>query len=320
MSTRRMNPRQRNLASNLEAPLGVTDVVMGRDPLAARSQTAARLASQKADPRRMIARIALYLILLIGGLGMIFPFFWMVISSFKLPQDIYTLSLVPPNPTLDNYREVLNQTEYIRWFLNSLVVASITTISVAFFDSLAGYTLAKFRFPGQWIIFILILSTLMVPTEMLVIPWYMMSITFHWTDTYWGVMFPGVISAFGVFLMRQFFAGVPNDLIDAARLDGFTEFQIFWKIALPLVKPAVAALCIFTFLGNWNAYIWPLIVTRSEEMRTLPVGIAFFSSEAQSSFHLIMAAAALATVPVLIIFVIFQRQIIKGIVLTGLKG
>ena len=109
----------------------------------------------------------------------------------------------------------------------------------------------------------------MVPTEMLVIPWYVVAIDLHWTDSYWGIMFPGVMSAFGVFLMRQFFTGVPNDLIDAARLDGFSEFRIFWKIALPLVKPALAALCIFTFLGNWNAYIWPLIVTRSSEMRTL---------------------------------------------------
>jgi len=317
-----MSTDQQFAAIDQDAPLGATDVMLGKDPLGARSQqaTAAIAASRKPNAKKTLARIALYLILFIGGIGMIFPFIWMVVSSFKLPQDIYTLSLIPPTPTLDNYREVLDKTEYIRWFLNSLVIASITTISVAFFDSLAGYTLAKFNFPGKSIIFILILSTLMVPTEMLVIPWYMMSINFHWTDTYWGIMFPGVISAFGVFLMRQFFSGVPNDLIDAARLDGFTEFQIFWKIALPLVRPAVAALCIFTFLGNWNAYIWPLIVTRSETMRTLPVGIAFFSSEAQSSFHLIMAAAALATVPVLIIFIIFQRQIIKGIVLTGLKG
>ena len=272
------------------------------------------------DWKKTGAKFLLYLILLIGGLGMIFPFIWMAASSLKHAQDIYTLSIIPDSPTLDNYREVLDKTKYIRWFVNSLIVASITTASVAFFDSLAGYTLAKFNFPGKSVIFIAILSTLMVPTEMLVIPWYVVAIDLHWTDSYWGVMFPGVMSAFGVFLMRQFFGGVPNDLIDAARLDGFSEFRIFWKIALPLVKPALAALCIFTFLGNWNAYIWPLIVTRSSEMRTLPVGIAFFSSEANNAFHLVMAAAALATIPVLVIFVIFQRQIIKGVVLTGLKG
>ncbi|MBA2290493.1 MAG: carbohydrate ABC transporter permease [Chloroflexia bacterium] len=284
------------------------------------TRQAASTVVQQKDWRRPVARFLLYLILLIGGLGMVFPFVWMVASSLKNASDIYSLSLIPPDPTLANYREVLNETPFARWFFNSLVVALITTASVAFFDSLVGYVLAKFRFPGRTVIFLLMLSTLMVPTEMLVIPWFVMSINLGWTDSYWGIMFPGVISAFGIFLMRQFFMGVPNDLIDAARIDGFSEFRIFWKIALPLVKPALAALCIFTFLGNWNAYIWPLIVVRSEEMRTLPVGIAFFSSEAGSAFHLIMAAAAMATVPVIIVFVIFQRQIIKGIALTGVKG
>jgi len=299
---------------------GVPEVDSIRNQELERAREVALAAVGKQDRKRRYAQIVLAIMLLIGGLGMIFPFVWMVVSSLKRAQDIYSLSLIPPEPTLGNYKEVLQKTSYVRWFANSIVIATITTLSVAFFDSLAGYTLAKFRFPGSTAIFVLILSTLMVPTEMLVIPWYMMSIEFHWTDSYWGIMFPGVMSAFGVFLMRQFFMGVPNELIDAARLDGFSEFRIFWKIALPLVKPAVAALCIFTFLGNWNAYIWPLIVTRSESMRTLPVGIAFFSSESQSSFHLIMAAASLATVPVIIIFLIFQRQIIKGIALAGLKG
>lgn len=276
---------------------------------------------QKRDIRRKrMGQLVLMAVLLLGGLLMIFPFVWMISSSFKRPQDLYSLSLIPPVFTLDSYRTVLQDTEYIRWFANSLIIALITTASVAFFDSLAGYTLAKLKFPGGMVIFVLILSTLMVPTEMLVIPWFMMSIEMGWTDSYWGIMFPGVISAFGVFLMRQFFMGVPNELIDAARVDGFSEFQIFWKIAMPLVKPAIAALCIFTFLGNWNAYIWPLIITRSEEMRTLPVGIAFFSTENQAAFDLIMAAASLATVPVIIIFLIFQKQIIKGIALAGLKG
>lgn len=275
---------------------------------------------QRAARKRKLSQIAVVVVLLLGGLLMIFPFAWMVSSSFKRPQDIYSLSLIPPVFTLDSYRAVLNDTSYVRWFLNSLIIATITTASVAFFDSLAGYTLAKFKFPGVTLIFVLILSTLMVPTEMLVIPWFMMSIELQWTNSYWGVMFPGVISAFGVFLMRQFFMGVPNELLDAARIDGFNEFQIFWKIAMPLVRPATAALCIFTFLGNWNAYIWPLIVIRSEEMRTLPVGVAFFSSENQARFDLIMAAASLATVPVIIIFLIFQKQIIKGIALAGLKG
>jgi multiple sugar transport system permease protein len=294
-------------------PRAAAAAVPGDRP-AATSVTARR------DWRRPVARVALYLILLAGGLLMVFPFVWMVVSSLKSASEIYSLSLLPPNPSLANYREVLNETPFIRWFANSLLVAGITTASVAFFDSLVGYVLAKFRFPGRQLIFLVILSTLMVPTEMLVIPWYMLSINLHWTDSYWGIMFPGVISAFGIFLMRQFFLGVPDDILDAARIDGFSEFRIFWTIALPLVRPALAALCIFTFLGNWNAYIWPLIVIRSDEMQTLPVGIAYFSSEAGSAFHLIMAAAAMATIPVIIVFIIFQRQIIKGIALTGVKG
>jgi len=284
--------------------------------------TAARIAAEAArvrDPRRTVARLFLYAILLVGGLAMIFPFVWMVVSSLKTAQEITSLALIPEHPTLDNYRRVFGATQFVRWFINSLIIAGITTASVAFFDSLAGYTLAKFRFPGQQLVFIMILSTLMVPTEMLVIPWYLMSINLHWSNSYWGIMFPGVMSAFGVFLMRQFFENVPNELLDAARIDGVSEFGLFWRIALPLVRPALAALCIFTFLGNWNAFLWPLIVTRTPEMRTLPVGIAFFSSEAGSAYELIMTAAALATIPVLVIFAIFQRQIIKGVALTGLK-
>ena len=309
-----MTTKSTDLRSTIASPEALPTAVPARPYASALAE------ARRERRRKRIAQVILATILLIGGMMMVFPFVWMLASSLKRAQDIYSLSLVPPDPTLGNYTTVLRETSYVRWFGNSLLVAGITTASVAFFDSLAGYTLAKFRFPGATIIFILILSTLMVPTEMLVIPWYVMSIELSWTDSYWGIMFPGVISAFGVFLMRQFFMGVPNDLIDAARLDGFSEFRIFWSIALPLVKPALAALCIFTFLGNWNAYIWPLIVIRSEDMRTLPVGIAFFSSESGSAFHLIMAAAALATIPVIIIFLVFQRQIIKGIALAGLKG
>lgn len=264
--------------------------------------------------------VVAYILLSLGALVMIFPFLWMLATSLKLPQDIYNLSLLPPQPTLSNYSHVLDKTPYLRWFGNSLLIATVTTLSVLFFDSLAGYTLAKFEFPGRQVIFVLILSTLMVPTELLVIPWYVMSVNFHWADSYWGIMFPGIMSAFGVFLMRQFFQSVPNELLDAARIDGVSEFGLYWRIALPLVKPALAALAIFTFLGNWNAYLWPLIVIQSPKMQTLPVGVALFSSEAGSQYHYIMAAASMATVPVLIIFAVFQRQIIRGIALTGLKG
>jgi multiple sugar transport system permease protein len=270
---------------------------------------------------RMFQTFVLYAVLTAVGIVMVFPFVWMVSTSFKQPLDIYTLSLLPTHPTLDNYVIALTRFPFARWFGNSLLVAGVTTLSVAFFDSLAGYVLAKLEFPFKNIIFIAILCTLMVPTEMLVIPWYILSVDYHLTDTYWGIMFPGVISAFGVFLMRQFMHSVPNELLDAGRIDGLGEFGLFWRVALPLVTPAVAALCILTFLGNWNAFLWPLIVIQDPLMRTLPVGLSQFSyGEAGSRWELIMTGASIATVPVLIVFAIFQRHIIRGVALTGLKG
>jgi len=291
---------------------------------------ATRVASDAAVPRGAVGQTLFprrapwdalaYLLLAAGGLLIVFPFVWMLATSLKGPREIFELHFWPQAPTLDNFRQVLTTTQFPRWFLNSFVIAAVTTGSVAFFDSLTGYTLAKLRFPGRQVIFIVILSTLMVPTEMLVIPWYTLSVQLGWIDTYWGIMFPGLTSAFGVFLMRQFMTGVPDELLDAARIDGLSEFGVFLRIALPLVRPALAALGIFTFLGNWNAFIWPLIVIQTPAMRTLPVGITLFSGEAGSSWHLIMAASSLAVLPVLAVFIILQRQIIEGVVLTGLRG
>jgi len=160
----------------------------------------------------------------------------------------------------------------------------------------------------------------MIPTEMLVIPWYIMSSRFGWLDSYWGIMFPGMMSAFGVFLMRQFMDSVPDDLLDAARIDGMSEFGIFVKITLPLVKPALATLAIFNFIGDWNAFLWPLIVSSTPKMYTLPVGLAYFSSENLMRWEMIMTGSTVSTIPLIIVFLIFQKHIVKGIALTGLKG
>jgi multiple sugar transport system permease protein len=170
------------------------------------------------------------------------------------------------------------------------------------------------------IVFVAILSTLMIPTEMLVIPWYLMSKTFGWLDSYWGIMFPGVMTAFGTFLMKQFFESVPDDFLEAARIDGLNEFQIWWSVAMPMVTPALSALAIFVFLGNWTAFIWPLIVTNSQELYTLPVGLTTFSVEQTVEWEMVMTGAAVATIPTLIVFLIFQRYIIRGVAMAGLKG
>lgn len=261
-----------------------------------------------------------YLLLALGGLLMAFPFFWMVLTALKPFLEIFQPAPLPRELTLENFRFILDETLFLRWFLNSFIVSSLTTLSVLFFDSLVGYTLARLRFPGRDLFFFLILSTLMVPTEMLVIPWYIMSVEKGWVDTYWGLLFPGLITAFGVFLMRQFFQTLPQDLFDAARLDGLSEMGIFLRIGLPLVRPALATLAILTFLGNWNAFLWPLIIVQTAEMRTLPVGVALFSGEAGTAWHLIMAASSLSVLPTLVVFLFFQRQIVEGVVLSGLRG
>ncbi|GAB4575393.1 MAG: carbohydrate ABC transporter permease [Anaerolineae bacterium] len=269
-------------------------------------------------------RLFSYLALTLIALTMVVPFLWMIATSLKPPTEILRPNFFPHNPTIENYNYILFNTALPRWYLNSLIVAVMSTVSVAFFDSLAGFVFAKYDFPGKRFIFILFLSSLMVPTEMLIIPWYIMSVDpiigSTWVDTYWGIAFPGLITATGIFLMRQFMQGVPNELLDAARIDGVSEFGLFWRIAVPLSLPAIGALCIFNFLGNWNAFIWPLIVTSAKEMMTLPVGVQFFSTEAGADWHLIMAGASLSVIPLLIIVIIFQRYIIEGVALTGLKG
>ncbi len=265
-------------------------------------------------------RIITWTLLFIGGVIMVTPLLFMLSTSLKDASQVYDLRIIPAAPTLDNYWEILSDGRFTRWFVNSMVVALIVTISNVFFDSLVGYTLAKFRFRGRYIVFIAILSTLMIPTEMLVLPWYLMASQLGWLDSYWGIMFPGMMTAFGTFLMKQFFEGVPDDFLEAARIDGLNEFTIWWKIALPLVTPALSALAIFTFLGNWTAFFWPLIVTTSADLYTLPVGLSSFAVEQSVQWEKIMTGASIATLPTLTIFLFLQRYIVRGVMLAGLKG
>lgn len=275
-----------------------------------------------ASPMKNIrpGKIIGWTVLLIGGLIMITPLLFMFSTSFKTASQVYDLRLIPAAPTLDNYIKVMSDGRFLRWFLNSTFIAVSVTLSNVFFDSLVGFTLAKYRFRGRYFIFLAILSTLMIPTEMLVIPWYLMSSQLGWLDSYWGIMFPGMMTAFGTFLMKQFFETIPDDFLEAARIDGLNEFQIWWKVAMPLVTPALSALAIFTFLGNWTAFFWPLIVTTSAELYTLPVGLSSFAVEQSIQWELIMTGAALATLPTLIVFLLLQRYIVRGVMLAGLKG
>ena len=270
--------------------------------------------------RKTYKLMPVYALLSLGAVFMVFPFVWMVLTSLKTGADVYSFSMIPNPATTQNYSFVFTRTDFVRWFLNSIFVAVMVVSSVLMFDTLVGYTLCKMQFQSKQLVFILIMSTLMVPTEMLIIPWYLMSAQLKWLNTYWSIMFPGLITAFGIFMMRQFFEGVPDELLEAARIDGLNELGIYARIALPLVMPAVSALAIFTFLGNWNAFLWPVIIVSNKELVTLPVGLAMFTTENNPEWERIMTAASLGTVPVLAVFMVFQRQIIEGINLSGLKA
>ncbi len=267
-----------------------------------------------------VVQMARWILLMAGGMLMVLPIIYMLSTSLKWPHEIYNLSIIPDEPTLENYIYVLEDGRFYVWFFNSLIIAVATTVSAVLFDALVGYVLCKFEFRGRMIVFVAILSTLMIPTEMLIIPWYLMAKNFGWLDSYWGIMFPGMMTAFGTFLMKQFFESVPDDFLEAARIDGLNELEIWWRVAMPMVTPALAALAIFVFLGNWTAFIWPLIVTNSPELYTLPVGLTTFSVEQSVEWELIMTGAALATIPTLVVFLVFQRYIIRGVVMAGLKG
>lgn len=265
-------------------------------------------------------------VLLYGLFGLVafsftLPFLLMLSSAFKTSAEIIKIppALLPAHPSFAAFRTVLTEAPYLTWYRNSLLVAGAVTTLTMFTSTLAGYIFAKFEFPGRGLLFVLILSTMMVPFPVLLIPSYLIVDYLHLLNTLWALIVPGMVSAFGIFLMRQFIAGVPNDLIEAARIDGASEFAIFARIVIPLVRSPMAALGVFAFLGSWNDYLWPLIVINDLNKSTVPLALTFFNSQHAQRYDLVMAAAALAVIPVIIVFVIFQRQIVNALMLAGMK-
>jgi ABC-type glycerol-3-phosphate transport system permease component len=276
------------------------------------------------DRQRRLRRIGLGILYgLFSLVALIFtlPFFLMLSNAFKTSAEIVRIppTLIPREPTLNAFRTVLEEAPYVRWFANSLLVSISVTLMVLLTSSLAGYIFAKFSVPGRDVIFVLLLATMMVPFPVLLIPSYLIVNKLGLINSLWALIVPGIASAFGIFLMRQFIAGIPNDLIEAARLDGASEWAIYARIVVPLARPPMAALGIFTFLAAWNDYLWPLIVINDQEKSTLPLALTFFNSQHAQRYDLVMAAAAMAVIPVIIVFVLFQRQIVNALVLAGLK-
>ena len=272
--------------------------------------------------RPNVGTITLYLVLSLGAIVMLTPLLQMITTSFKTSGEALRVppTLLPEHASLDAYRTVLTQAPFGLWFRNSVLVAVSVTALILFTSSLAGYIFAKFKFPGRDLLFTLLLGTLMVPFPVILIPIYLIVNNLHLLNTLFALIVPSTVSAFGIFLMRQFIAAIPDDLIDAARLDGASEFGIYWRLIRPQLGPAMGALGIFTFLASWNDYLWPLIAINDQDKMTLPLALAFFNSSHATRYDLVMAAAVLIVLPVIAAFLFFQRQFINALVLSGMKG
>lgn len=264
-----------------------------------------------------------HLILLSGVTIMIVPFMYMVGTSFKPPPEVISWppTLWPENPTLENYASLRTAAPFGRFFLNSIIVAAVSTLGIISTSTLAGYIFSKFRFPGRNILFIILLSTAMVPFETYLIPLYLIARNLKLINTYAGLVGPYLIMSFGIFLMRQNIgSAIPDELLDAARIDGASEWRIFFQIIIPLSKSAISALGILAFMQAWAAFIWPLILATEREMYTMEVGLSIFQRRFTIEYGSITAGSTISIVPILIIFLILRRHIIRGITLTGLKG
>lgn len=277
---------------------------------------------RKKNFRIFLSRIPLYLILLIISFVTVYPFFFMFTTSLKDTLSIYSTvtQIIPKAVTLDNYRVLFTQVPFLRWMLNTLIVAGAVTAIKIIIDSMAGYAFARRSFWGRDILFSIIISTLMIPVAVTIIPIFLMIKKMGLYDTYWGLILPPLSMPIGIFLMRQYMTSLPSELEDAARIDGCNEFEIYWKIILPLSAPAIAVLGIFTFMNQWVSLLWPVIVTNSEYMKTLTVGISVLKAQWVSNWGVIMAASFGSFFPVLIVFLFFQRYFIKGLTAGAVKG
>ena len=293
-----------------------------------------------------ISRAVAYAILVPGAILFVAPFAWLVSASFQHTGDIFSWppQWIPHHPTLEGYKlffgiggeaaQDRGAEGVPRWFINSVFVATSVTVLQLFFNSLAAYVFAKRRFPGRDAIFLVFLATMMVPAQVTLIPNYLVlkhiplfggndifGLGGHgWLDSYYGLILPGAVSAFGIFLLRQYMRSIPDSLLDAARIDGASEFKIFWRIVLPLCRPALAATAIFTFTYAWEDFFWPLIIVSSPDHYTAPLGLALFVVKNRTSWDMLMAGSVIATLPMVVVFMIFQRNFIRGISLSGIKG
>lgn len=261
------------------------------------------------------------IILSILALMAFIPLYWMVVTAFKQPTLTmkFPPEIFPKNPTLQNFESLFQRRDLFRWTLNSVIVAGTVTLTQIFLCAMAGYAIAKKRFPGSKLFFWIYISSMMIPKQVTIVPLYIMVANFGMVDSYAGLILPSIAAPFGVFLMRQFMLSLPNEIIDAARIDGAGEFKTFWTIILPMSKPALAVLGIFTFVGEWNSFLWPLIVTQSSKMKTLQAGLALIQEEVPMEYAYLMAGATFAAIPMIIVFLSFQKYFLRGVTVGAVK-
>lgn len=267
--------------------------------------------------------LALYVVLIVMSLVIIVPIVWIVLTSFKTDYDAITNSASPiPHPfTLHAYQTLLNGQEPIfRWFLNSLAAGALQTVIILVTASLGAYALARLDFVGKKVVFGAIIATLLVPPVIFLIPNYLIVKDLGWLDSIWAITVPGAAGAFGIFFLRQFFAGLPVEIEEAARIDGAGDLRIFLQIVIPLARPALATLAVLSFLNNWNDFLWPVYVLLSPQNLTLQPGLSVLSGAYSTHFGIVMAGAVIAAVPVLIIFTLAQRHIVDSVASAGVKG
>lgn len=286
-----------------------------------------------ASPRRFgVGRVVLHGLLVLGAVAMVGPLVWMMLSSFKTNADAERFFATPhelgaivralfPRPfTLDNYVAVFTERPMLRYFLNSALYTAGRMIPSLLLCSLAGYVFAKMRFPGRNVLFGLVLITLMVPLQVKILTLYELMVQVGWVDRFWAVIVVGLAEPFGIFLFRQTIAEIPDELLEAARLDGAGPLRIYWSVVLPLIRPTLAAFSIFVFMWSWSDFLWPLVVLNTETLKPVEVGILGFADVNNPDYVKMMAAATVAVAPVLAFFLLMQRQFIKGVTMSGLKG
>ncbi len=261
------------------------------------------------------------MLLIVTALAVAMPFVIMLFTSFKIRSEVFTFPplLIPQTWTTDNYVLLWSRLPFAKLVRNSLIYSFSITLASLLFDSMCAYALARLNFRGRNVMFIAILATMMVPAQVTLVPLFFNLFEIGWINTFQGLIVPRMTSAFGIFLLRQFFVSIPIDLEDAARIDGAGEFRIYWQIVLPLSGPAIATVFIFHFMYNWNDFLWPLIITMTQEMRTLPTGLALFMGDHNIEYGLLMAGATLAALPLIVAFLFAQRYFVAGIALTGTK-